>query len=207
MKDSDDEPVDDCTRILQEKLEDSEISETNKDKIERAIAHHNGTIKRPLSLPECLSIARLAGDSVAVRLDDGLMYRYIQFDDQRSRVVLVEPSKDETEVPVEETNISDVFDNSTVDLVTLDEIETKRHDVLTVVTHDEYGSRIVFGDFPDGVECKTSNGFEMFEMKTQFPLPESMTPSEIKTWLNNGGSHITDIVNQNDENDWGENAY
>lgn len=195
---------DECERLLRTPLKTPErYSFRDQKHVKRALKWYRGNADTPLSLIEWMTVCRVVGEALAIRLDMGEEHHYLQFDAERNRVVIIDPN-DNAQVPVEEADVKSVFDNAVVSLVPSRQMEIKEYDSITAVTHPDHGTKIVLGTYDDRFIQYTEDGDEIeFEPKTTFTLPEEMTPSEIDAWLNgDAATEVKDIVRTNHERNW-----
>lgn len=197
--------VDECERLLRTPLKNpSELTFREKNHLKKALNWYRGDLNEDLSLIEWMTVIRVVGEGIAMRMDTGGGYHYLQFDSKRNRVVLVDPH-DNAKVPIEETDVYSVFETAVVSLIPATQISVKQYGVLTAVTHPEQGTKLVLGEYND-VFTQQITGEETieYEAKESFSLPESMTPSEISEWLETeASSEVRNSVQENHECNWG----
>lgn len=196
--------VDYCEGLLRLPLTSpDEYTHREIDLVERTLQWYRGEGDEALSLIDWLTLCRVVGDDIAIQLDFGDETHYLQFDTERSRVVLINPEEG-AEVPVEETDISDTFQDAAVDLCAAHNIGVKSYEAITAVTHPERDVKIVFGDIDGTFTHHTDDGNVVeYDAKTTFTLPRPMTPSEIHRWLDeDAGEDVLKVVQTNDARGW-----
>lgn len=201
--------ADECERLLRTPLKTpSALTVREQAHLRRALFWYRGDNTDPLSLIEWMTVTRVVGSKLAIRLDTGDQYHYLRFDDERNRVVLIDP-EDHAQVPVEETNVSEIFDDAAISLVPAHQIQNKTYNSITAVTHPEKGTKIVLGEYTEMFVQYTDDGGTIeYESKTTFELPEPMEPCEIDNWLNDDASEeVRDIVRTNHDRNWGTTVF
>lgn len=183
---------DGCARLLYASLVDSKnLSYHEKKHLRQAFNWHQGERSKPPSLVECMTVLRVVGERFLIRLDDGLSFKYLRFDAVRNRVVLIDPGE-EARVPLEETEIGEFFNDCIVSFVEPDGMVEKSFSKITVVENNEYGERIVIGEYTNTLTQYEASGDEVvYHPKQTIDLPESMTSDEVDQWLNN--QTVTDV--------------
>lgn len=201
--------ADRCERLLRTTLHDSpDLTLLEKERLRNVIAWHTGRRNEQISLVTWLSIIRLVGEDIATRLDIEGKHQFLRFDTDRSRTVLINP-EDGVYVPIEETSISSTYPEADVSLVHADTIGKQRFGTLTAVTNAKHGTRLVYGDYIDGVNWITDNGDQVwFDKRISFSLPEPMTSDELDQWIeqkqNSDEENLLDLISQNHEQNWGK---
>lgn len=195
---------DECERLLRTPLKSpSELTIREEKHVRHALQWYRGNASNPLTLVEWMTVTRIVGAGLAIQLDTGNQYHYLRFDDERNRVVLIDPH-DNAQVPVEETDVRAVFDDAAISLVPAHQIEVKTYNTITAVTHEQHGTKLVLGAYHDEFIQHTDSGDVIeYDPKTTFSLPEPMTPEEIDQWLESDEStEVRQVVKTNHERDW-----
>ena len=193
-----------CERALVEALERNSLPPHHKQRIQDVLEWYQGNATEPISLLDCLVVVRLTTDNFHIRLDSGVAYRYLTFDDSRGRVTVVDPTNMRS-VPIEESHVTDFFESAHVSFVVSEQLEKKAFDVVTVITHPDEGARVIPGRYTDTVTLQNEDGDEViYEAQTVFELPEQLSPDEIYEWLQStDATDVKEIIKFNSERGWG----
>lgn len=187
MTDSLDDGDDEVVRILKDVLEQEDLPPTERETVVDALAwHNNEQTSVPMSLPRWPRLLRIVGDDIALRLDDGIRYYYLIFDETREKTAIIDPVEHDKKMrPIESTSggISSIFEDAGRDIVLASEIEEKVVESLTVAHNEEYGIRVLYGDFQNGVELIEDDGEVYFTPIARHSLPEPMLPEDIKSYI------------------------
>lgn len=180
-----------------------ELAQHNERHLRKALRWYRGEATEDISLLECMIVVRLTNDEFAVQLDLGESYRYLRFDTDRNRVVVIDP-ENMNAVPVEETEVHTVFDQASISFTTTDAIGEKTYSAVTAVTHPEHGTKLVFGRYPDNFTHYTADGDEItYESKTVFELPRPMSHEEVTEWLDSTDAEdVKQILRENHNRRW-----
>lgn len=200
----DDGTADECERLLRAPLQaSSELTHREESHLRHALQWYRGNADQPLTLVEWMTVSRVVGEDLAIQLDTGDQYHYLRFDIERNRVVLIDPH-DNAQVPIEETDVSSIFEDAAVSLIPARNIQVKTYTAITAVTHEEHGTKLVLGAYNDAFIQHTEDGATIeYDPKTTFRLPEPMTPDEIDDWLDDDASEqVRELVRTNHERNW-----
>lgn len=183
-------PSDSCERLLYASLVNAPNRSYHERKhLRQALKWYQGNKIESPSLVECMTVLRVVGEGLLIRLDDGVEYKYLRFDGVRNRVVLINPAEG-LQVPLEETNISELFDECLISFVRPDEMVEKKFRNVTVVSNNEYGDRIVLGEYTDVLIQYAPDGAEItYEPDKVIELPQLMTPEKVDQWLHSQDSN------------------
>jgi hypothetical protein len=194
-----------CKRKLRDVLVNGEsLSFTEKEALQKTINWCNDSTEVDLSLVEWMIVSRVVGSEIAIRFIYQGEYRYLVFDENRSRVVVVHPSESTKEIPVEEIDVKDVFDASSVELVHESQIVRNEYEHVTAIADEEHGTKLVLGKYNGEVEVQVNDGdVNTYTAKTTFSLPEPMAPDGVIDWVkNNTDSSVDEIVTINHSKNW-----
>lgn len=204
--------ADEVVRLLKSELDQEDLRVPERWKLNEVLEWHSGESNQSLGWGSLLYALRAVGDEITLKLDDGMKHYFLQFDKMKGQLTFVELSEDEEIMrPLESLSddFASIFEESTRKLIPSSEIKQKVNDTLTIVYHEEYGTRIIFGDYPNGVVYSIEDEQVSFEVQEQINLPEPMSQSEILSFLESnydldpqqwetGVSRFTEIVNDSD---------
>ena len=195
---------DECERLLRQPLmPPSDLAVHEKKHIQQALNWYRGESDNPLSLVQWMSVSRIIGESISVRLDTGTHYHYLRFDKDRNRVVIIDPH-DNAQVPVEETDVKTLFDTASILPVPARTIQPKTYENLTAVSNEIHGTKLVLGTYDEPFIQHTDDGETIqYAPHVSFTLPEEMTPAEIEDWLADEASDpVKNVVLENADKNW-----
>ena len=185
-------------------MNDDTLSFTEEETLRSAINWCGDSSDVELSLVEWMRVSRVVGDEIAIRFIHQGEYRYLVFDENRSRVVVVHPSESSKEIPVEEIDVKDIFDASTVEIVHESQIVSNEYEYVTAIADEEHGTKLVPGKYTGEVNVHVNeDDVNTYTAKTTFSLPEPMTPDDVIDWVkNNTSSNVDEIVTINHSKNW-----
>lgn len=159
-----------------------------------------------ITITKLLTVIRNVGSRLALRIDKPHRHWFVQYTDSRNRPTVVDPVSD-TRTPFEVYDIPSLWENASFSFVHESAVQPKMIDSVTVATHPEHGTRIVFGSFPDGVELFVDEAFNTFDTKFTVQLPEHMESERAKEWLRGDGDSVSalfDLVRKNEKAGWSD---
>lgn len=206
-----------CQKLLEDVLEVEHIGVSAENKVKQALNWHNGALSNPLSLAQWLTVLRVVGSDLSLRLETSEKYIYLQFEPERNKTVVNDPAAD-TSTPIERSDVSDLFEDAEKKLHPSWYTPKKTYKAVTAVVTGSDDPQIVYGEYHSPFRTRMGDGgledsgsqkqesTEWFYPKTTFELPREMTGSEIQEWLNRNegiAATIHHVVKTNESRGWG----
>lgn len=205
---------DTSTSSPKETIEDVLVSNTDtltyseEKALQRVLNWCENEVDKKISFRTWMTVFRVVKDGIMLQIDTGDKYHYVKYDDSRGRVVYIDPRDNSRSgnsmVPVEEMDIRDIYDSGVIKLLNNQDKSQKKHQYLSLVYHEEYGTKIALGKWENDFIEYTTHEKIRYETKDIVELPRSMTASEIVNWMETTDSEtVRKVAQVNHKQEWG----
>lgn len=151
-----------------------------------------------ITVTSLFTIARVAGPTIAVKLDTGGETWFLHYSETRHRPLMLNAVSMKG-TPIETQGDLDIFTDASVSFVHQSELGQTKYDTVTIVAHPDGQTRIVFGSHTSPVPFIGDDGeTQEYEPVFEATLPETMTATELHEWMDSDdASNFIDTVKEN----------